>query len=330
MRGTQRALTAAATTVCLVATAGLTTAPAVAEPSARPAATVSVSTSGSPSIGGTCTVTFSLRTADGYVKDSVLLQKRASKKERWQPVKRYKTSASGPRSVSMKVWQSVSFRVVHEKSPVAGFAASYDRCTVSSLRAGSSGKAVKVLQKRLRALGVRPASRTGSYDANTAHAVMAFQKHRGLPRTGSADERTWKAVQKAKRAKGPKWCRDNDRICIDISKQVAYLRTPQHKKPFLIPVSTGNEEYYQQPSGGTAWANTPRGRYKVYFKRPGMTNGDLGTYYWFSAFLQGWGVHGSNSVPSYPASHGCVRVPRSIEQWVYRNLPTGAWVNVHD
>lgn len=34
----------------------------------------------------------------------------------------------------------------------------------------------------------------------------------------------------------------------------------------------------------------------------------IGMYY-SSFFLRGFAIHGYHSVPSYPASHGCVRVP---------------------
>jgi peptidoglycan hydrolase-like protein with peptidoglycan-binding domain len=330
MRGPQRAVIATVTTAGLVATLGLTATPSVAEPVKRPAATVDVEVSGPTAVGGKCSVTFSLSTDEGYVRDAVILQSRTSSSDAWKPVATYKTFASKPRTITRVVLESTSFRILHEPSSKAGRAADYGRCTVRPLGPGDSGSTVKKLQKRLRKLGVRPSSVNGRYDANTSQAVMAFQKHRKLPRTGRADLRTLQLISKAKRYKGPSWCRDSDRICIDISKQVAYLRTPEHKHPFLLPISSGNETYYRTPSGGTDFANTPRGRYKVWLKRPGMTKGDLGTYYWFSAFHRGWGVHGSNSVPSYPASHGCVRVPRSIEQWVYKNLPTGAYVNVHD
>ena len=37
-------------------------------------------------------------------------------------------------------------------------------------------------------------------------------------------------------------------------------------------------------------------------------------------FIRGYAIHGYKSVPTYPASHGCLRVPipsaRSIARWI--------------
>ena len=38
-------------------------------------------------------------------------------------------------------------------------------------------------------------------------------------------------------------------------------------------------------------------------------------------FNGGIAIHGSTSVPTYPASHGCVRVPLSAAEWLPSHLP---------
>lgn len=46
-----------------------------------------------------------------------------------------------------------------------------------------------------------------------------------------------------------------------------------------------------------------------------------GNMYNFRLFKSGgWGVHGSNSVPTYPASHGCVRVSVANSDWMYDHV----------
>jgi lipoprotein-anchoring transpeptidase ErfK/SrfK len=40
-------------------------------------------------------------------------------------------------------------------------------------------------------------------------------------------------------------------------------------------------------------------------------------------------IHGSKSVPSYPASHGCVRTPVWLTDDLYRELPMGFPVDVY-
>ena len=126
----------------------------------------------------------------------------------------------------------------------------------------------------------------------------------------------------------PSWCKTADKICIDISQQAGYLKIKD--QVYTIPVSSGGGYYFFNPqSKQREFAKTPTGTFHVYYKVPGATTGPLGTYYWISFFTGGYGVHGSASVPAYAASHGCVREPRSIEKWVYKNLPLGSQVHVH-
>jgi hypothetical protein len=45
-------------------------------------------------------------------------------------------------------------------------------------------------------------------------------------------------------------------------------------------------------------------------------------------FNGGIAVHGAPSVPAYPASHGCVRIPMSASRWFYDTVPRGFAVYV--
>ena len=49
-----------------------------------------------------------------------------------------------------------------------------------------------------------------------------------------------------------------------------------------------------------------------------------------SYFSSGYAVHGSESVPAYPASHGCVRIPMFAAKEFSRMAPVGTLVIVHD
>jgi lipoprotein-anchoring transpeptidase ErfK/SrfK len=46
-------------------------------------------------------------------------------------------------------------------------------------------------------------------------------------------------------------------------------------------------------------------------------------------FLCGFAIHGYPSVPAYPASHGCVRVPMWLAPRLYRQHSHGAVVYVY-
>ena len=81
----------------------------------------------------------------------------------------------------------------------------------------------------------------------------------------------------------------------------------------IVHVSTG------------ATGNTPVGRWRVYLKTPGYNS--LGMYYSLY-FLRGFAIHGYASVPPYPASHGCVRLPLWFAPGIYARWPVGAKVRV--
>ena len=63
----------------------------------------------------------------------------------------------------------------------------------------------------------------------------------------------------------------------------------------------------------------------------GWWEGDLGKIYRPKYFYGGVAVHGLNSVPNYPASHGCVRVslPAMDFIWAANLMPMGIPVWVH-
>jgi lipoprotein-anchoring transpeptidase ErfK/SrfK len=45
-------------------------------------------------------------------------------------------------------------------------------------------------------------------------------------------------------------------------------------------------------------------------------------------FLRGFALHGYPSVPAYPASHGCVRLPMWFAPGLHARWPYGATVRV--
>ena len=74
-----------------------------------------------------------------------------------------------------------------------------------------------------------------------------------------------------------------------------------------------------------ATGNTPVGTWRVYSRVAGWSS-----VLWYPLyFLRGFAVHGYPSVPPYPASHGCVRVPMWIAPELYADHPTGTTVIVY-
>jgi len=77
------------------------------------------------------------------------------------------------------------------------------------------------------------------------------------------------------------------------------------KIALISPVSTA----------GLAGYHTPEGRFAIYRKVVGYDPSPLGVLLNPMYFVAGYAIHGNPSVPPYPASHGCIRVPNFV------NLP---------
>jgi len=75
------------------------------------------------------------------------------------------------------------------------------------------------------------------------------------------------------------------------------------------------------------WAAlTPVGWYKIQRRIVGERKADLGTLYDPQYFYKGWAIHGSNSVPAYPASHGCIRLPMEFAKKLFDLTEKGGTV----
>jgi peptidoglycan/xylan/chitin deacetylase (PgdA/CDA1 family) len=199
-----------------------------------------------------------------------------------------------------------------------------------TLRSGSSGAEVKWLQKRLRYLTYPSGSINGSFGYATLEATYAFEKVHGMSRDGVVPPSQMTAIAMGRRPKAPKPLSGNpkDYIDVDISRQVLFEVRNGHVT-HTLPVSTGNGETYTV-DGDQRTARTPRGSFAIQRKIQGERHGSLGTLYWPNYFYGGYAIHGSDSVPTYPASHGCVRIPRYIERAFYYRTPIGLPVYVHD
>ena len=156
---------------------------------------------------------------------------------------------------------------------------------------------------------------------------MAFQKVQGLGADGVVGKMTLAAL-KAPRKPALRGSSPADRVEVDLTKQVLYV-VKAGAITRILPVSSGNGETYEQKSGHKAKALTPVGYYKVQRRIEGVREADLGTLYDPQYFYRGWAIHGSNSVPAYPASHGCIRVTRADAKYLLRAISVGMHVYVY-
>ena len=158
-------------------------------------------------------------------------------------------------------------------------------------------------------------------------AVMAFQKVNGLGADGAVGPATLAALA-APKAPALKASSPANRVEVDLTKQVLYV-VKGGAVARVLPVSSGNGASYKQKNGTTARALTPVGWYKIERRIVGERHADLGVLYDPQYFYKGWAIHGSNSVPAGPASHGCVRVTRSDAKWLLNQIGNGMSVYLY-
>jgi lipoprotein-anchoring transpeptidase ErfK/SrfK len=139
----------------------------------------------------------------------------------------------------------------------------------------------------------------------------------GLARTGVVDARFWTALGNPRRS-APRYPRPASQVEVNKGLQVLYL-VRKSQVALILPISTAD----------LAGTYTPVGRFAVYRKVAGFDPSPLGTLYDPLYFTGGYAIHGNQSVPPYPASHGCVRIPMWLAPLVYRTLPYGETVYVY-
>ena len=178
------------------------------------------------------------------------------------------------------------------------------------LRVGSVGPSVHALNQALARLHIALGSVDSSFGLDTRDAVVAFQKLHRLPRTGSVDARLWRALSSAS-VPHARYAGDH----IEVSKPLQVLFVVRRGQVILVShVSTG------------ATGNTPVGRWHVYGKVPGwLPDGMFDS----SFFLRGFAIHGYPTVPFYPGSHGCVRVPLWLAPRIYSYDPPGSTIYIY-
>ena len=205
----------------------------------------------------------------------------------------------------------------HDATPaLGGLAAKFGR-TVDvlprSVGPDSRKRAVRALQRRLKRFGYVVGHR-GSFDARTARAVLAFRKVTGMRRTTEASRHVMRRIARGRGAFKIRRPSHGRHIEADLTRQVIAL-IEGGKVRRIYPISSG------APSTPTVV-----GAFRVYSKTPGTNaKGMVDSAY----FIRGYATHGYASVPIYPASHGCLRVPipdaRSLFNWIRIGTPVDVY-----
>lgn len=250
----------------------------------------------------------------------------------WHPYasKYLNTSSSATFGVATSEIGTRYFRVVksadsdHVGSKTPTFSVTTIRRTI---RSGMSGSDVLKVEQRLQALRYDVGTLDSYFNYDSVHATMAFQKVNRLPVTGAVDRTTYAklwspVVPKLRYARTGNW------VEADLTRQVLYYVKSGAVWRILDISSGSGETYYVE--GETHRAITPTGSFKVFHRIDGMRVSRLGELWKPAYFAQGgYAIHGSGFVPSWPDSHGCIRITNPAMNRLFPMLTIGLPVYVY-
>jgi hypothetical protein len=135
--------------------------------------------------------------------------------------------------------------------------------------------------------------------------VLAFRKTNGMARVTSANRNVMRSLFAGRGGFKLKHPKAGKHVEADLSRQV------------LVLADKGRPVRIYHTSSGTSATPTVRGTFRFYRRQPGTNaKGMVHSMY----FIRGYAIHGYASVPTHPASHGCLRVPipnaRAIYDWI--------------
>jgi hypothetical protein len=183
-----------------------------------------------------------------------------------------------------------------------------------TLSFGASGLSVRTLQRGLAALHYA-VPQSGVYDELTDDAVIAYRKMTDEARISGTDSGVFENLLRGRGTFHVRYPGDGKHVEADLSKQVLAEIDPGGHVHLIYTISSG------KPSTPTVI-----GHFNVYSKTPGVNSeGMVDANY----FIRGYAIHGYASVPTYPASHGCLRIPIPDAAAVFDWVQLGNAVDVY-
>jgi peptidoglycan hydrolase-like protein with peptidoglycan-binding domain len=188
------------------------------------------------------------------------------------------------------------------------------RFVAADMREGARGPGVWLLQSKLSALHYA-VPRSGVFDEGTGQAVIAYRKLTGLARVPTTDAQVFHLLARGAGGFPVRYPRDGRHVEADLARQV------------LAEIEPGGRVYrIYTTSSGKPSTPTVLGRYQVYSKTPGVNSeGMVDSNY----FIRGYAIHGYPEVPTYAASHGCLRVPIPDAPAIFAWVRVGTTVDVY-
>ncbi|HEY8082424.1 MAG TPA: L,D-transpeptidase [Solirubrobacterales bacterium] len=195
------------------------------------------------------------------------------------------TSALGADSTLRKSWR-VSFPSLHESE---------------------CGNVVVAFKKAMRKMGY-VANDGRCFGGKTARGVIAYRSVNGMTRNGRAGKGLVKKVFAGRGAYRVRHPGAGTHVEAPLSKQVLVFAKGD-KAVAIYPISSGKSS-----------TPTVTGHFEFIRTEPGYNS--HGMYYsWY--FYGGYAVHGYESVPDYPASHGCLRTFIADQPEIYNRIQYG-------
>jgi lipoprotein-anchoring transpeptidase ErfK/SrfK len=226
---------------------------------------------------------------------------------------------SGTFQTKFRVRRDGRFAVqaVHEASAAQQGAASVRKqfgVSYPNLGPGKCGRVVRAFKKELHKLGYVP-SGGSCFGDKDARAVLAYRKVNGDSHIFHAGAGIVKNVFAGRGAYHLKYPKAGKHVEVSISKQVLVIADGDR------PLQT------YHVSTGKSSTPTVTGHFTFYMRQPGTnSHGMVDSTY----FHGGYAVHGYPSVPpTYPASHGCVRVPIPDAAHIYNSISLGESIYVY-
>lgn len=180
---------------------------------------------------------------------------------------------------------------------------------------GARGQSVRLLQSELDALHYA-VPLTGVLDEGTGQALIAYRKMTGLERIPYAGTQVFELLARREGSFHVRYPRDGRHVEANLTKQVLAEIEPGGRVREIYTISSG------KPSTPTVI-----GRFQVYLKTPGENSeGMVDSNY----FIRGYAIHGYAEVPTYAASHGCLRVPIPDAPAIYAWVQNGTPVDVYN
>lgn len=184
-----------------------------------------------------------------------------------------------------------------------------------TLQLGSSGAAVRDLQRTLvRGTYLPRAAVDGRFGLRTWHAVVAFQGWSRIGRDGIVGARTRGALRGLRR---PVPWSSRTGYEVHIGEQV------------LLMVRAGRVVRAMHVSSGAGGA-TPVGHFRILRRERMSWSRRFHVWIPFAQYFSGgYAMHAYPSVPAYPASHGCVRLPteEASTVWSFGRLRMRMWIS---